>query len=60
MSRHVQLGPVTGPDGDVDACLHPDGSVTLYDAGGAVTVPAGSLRAVAELLDRAAMPGVIG
>ena len=55
---HVPVGTVRGYGGDIEVCRHPDGSATVYAVGGgSVGVPPGSVAALAELLDRAAMPG---
>jgi hypothetical protein len=56
---HVPLGTVPGYGGDIEVCRHPDGSAAISAGWGvAVSVPAGSVAPLAELLNRAAMPGV--
>lgn len=56
---HVPVGTVPGYGGDIEVCRHPDGSAAIWTGFGnaSVSVPPESVAALAELLDRAAMPG---
>lgn len=58
---HAEVGTVPGYGNDITVCRHPDGSVAITVAFGvAVSVPAESVAGLAQLLDRAAMPGQPG
>jgi hypothetical protein len=55
---HVPAGTVPGYGSDIEVCRHPDGSAAIRAGFGvAVSVPPASVAPLAELLDRAAMPG---
>ena len=55
---HVPVGKVPGYATDIEVCRHPDGSAAIsVGFGVAISVPPESVAALAELLDRAAMPG---
>jgi hypothetical protein len=56
---HVPVGTVPGYGADIEVCRHPDGSAAIWMGftGASVSVPPESVAALAELIQRAAMPG---
>jgi hypothetical protein len=54
---HVPVGTVPGYGADIEVCRHPDGSAAIWITGASVSVPPESVAALAELIQRAAMPG---
>jgi hypothetical protein len=56
---HVPVGTVPGYGADIEVCRHPDGSAAIWTGftGASVSVPPESVAALAELIQRAAMPG---
>jgi len=55
---HVTVGTARGYDTYIEVCRHPDGSAAISTGSGvAISVPPESVAALAELLNRAAMPG---